>query len=107
MSKKGKISSEQAHRKKELGVCVASNKVMVDGMKIGYMYREETEDEMDSGWRFLSGTEDQEYIDDADNSGIYDLETLILQDPAIKQYIKLPIGSELERMEGTDRFRPI
>ena len=107
MSKKAAQQPANAHQKKDLGVCVATNKVMVDGMKVGFMYREEPGDDIDSGWRFFSGTEDEEYVDDPDNSGIYDVESVILHDNAVKQYIKSPIGSEFERVEGSDHFRPL
>jgi hypothetical protein len=93
--------------KKDLGICVATNKIMVDGMKVGFMYREEVEEELDSGWRFFSGTEEQDYVDNPENSGIYDVETILLQDSAVKQYLKMPVGTELERVEGTNQFKPI
>jgi hypothetical protein len=35
-----------------MGFC-ATDKITVDGMNVGYMYREEPEDKMDSGWRFF------------------------------------------------------
>lgn len=36
-----------------MGFCCATDKITVDGMNVGYMYREEPEDKMDSGWRFF------------------------------------------------------
>ena len=40
--------------------CFATDRITVDGMKVGYMYREEAEEELDSGWRFFEGTESDE-----------------------------------------------
>jgi hypothetical protein len=97
----------QAHQKKDLGFCVASNKVMVEGLKVGFMYREEAEEDGDSGWRFLAGTEDEEYLDNPDNSGIYDVESVVLHDSAVKPYLRQPFGTELERVEGGDHFKPL
>lgn len=105
--KKNHDKSADAHKKKDLGICVATNKVMLDGMKVGFMYREDADEDIDSGWRFFSGTEDQAYVDDPENSGIYDVESVLLHDPAIKSYLKLPVGTEMERVEGTDHFRPL
>ncbi len=102
-----------AHEIKELipfkGFCIATDKITVDGLPVGFMYREEPDedDEADSGWRIFSGTEDQEYVDDPENSGIYELNTIANYDPAIINYLDKPIGTELERVEGKDEFREL
>ena len=43
------------------GGCIASDRITVDGQKVGYMYRENPTTEADSGWRFFSGDENDEY----------------------------------------------
>lgn len=90
-----------------LGECLATDHITVDGMKVGFMYRDEPEDNDDSGWRFLSGTENQKYMNDPSNSGVYEVNTIANYDPAIIPYLDLPVGTELERVEGTDEFREI
>jgi hypothetical protein len=90
-----------------MGYCIVSNKIIVDGMKIGFMYREEPADNDDSGWRFLAGTENQKYLDDEANSEIIDVNTIISANPSIITYLNLPFGSDLERKEGTDEFHLI
>ena len=92
---------------KPMGACIATDKITVDGELVDYMTREEPQNEMDSGWQFFSGTEDQEYIDNPDNSAIYDLNTIANYDPAIIPYLELPIGTQLERVHGTDEFEII
>ena len=89
------------------GGCLATDRITVDGMKIGYMYKEQNERELDSGWRFFSGTESQAYLDNLSNSDVYDLNTVANYDRAIIPYLDLPYGVELERIEGTDEFRLI
>jgi hypothetical protein len=71
------------------------------------MYRDEPSDDTDSGWRFLSGTESQEYVDDPENWAIYDLNTIANYDMAIIEYLELPIGTELERIRGTSKFKEV
>ena len=44
-----------------MGACFATDRITVDGMKVGYMYREEPDKDVDSGWRFFSGDESQDY----------------------------------------------
>lgn len=53
-----------------MGGCIATDKITVDGEPVDYMYRDEPHNDMDSGWRFYSGIEDQEYVDEAENSAI-------------------------------------
>lgn len=87
------------------GVCLASAHIMSDGKKVGFMYREEAEDELDSGWRFLSGEENDEYLDNEDNYGVFDVDAVVKMDNLVRNYIHLPIGTELERDGG--KFVPI
>ncbi|MDE6470407.1 MAG: DUF2185 domain-containing protein, partial [Eubacterium sp.] len=48
--------------------CIVSDKITKEGYKVGYMYRENPDDEVpDSGWRFLAGNEDDAYMNDAGN----------------------------------------
>ncbi len=86
------------------GYSIVSNHISVDGMKVGFMYREERMDKEDSGWRFLSGTETDEYLDDPDNSKALAVNVVANLDPAILPYLKCKVGSELERVEGTETF---
>ena len=90
-----------------MGSCLASDKITIEGLPIGYMYREDQEEENDSGWRFLSGTENQEYIDDPNNSMIFEVNTMANYDRAIIPYLKSRIGTELERVENSDEFAEI
>lgn len=90
-----------------MGSCFATDKITVEGMKVGYMYREEPDEKWDSGWRFFSGTEDQEYVDDPNKTMIYNVNTIANYDRAIIPYLKLPFGTELERIENTDEFQAI
>ena len=44
--------------------CIVSDKITKEGFKVGYMYREKPDaNRPDSGWRFMAGNEDVEYID--------------------------------------------
>jgi len=80
-----------------IGSCIASDKITVNGLPVEYMYREEPNFSADSGWRFFSGTEEQEYVDDPDNFMFYDVNTIANYDPTIIPYLTMEIGSELEK----------
>lgn len=88
----------------EMGGAIATDKIMVEGFKIGNAYREYPRNEMDNGWRFFSGDETQEYLDNSSNSGVYSMNTIANYDPAIIPYLHLPYGTELERVANTDEF---
>jgi hypothetical protein len=78
--------------------------ITVEGRKVGYMYREEPDNEIDSGWWFTSGWESGAYMDNADNLEIYDVNTIANYDPEIIPFLDAPIGSSFEREEGTGPF---
>lgn len=90
-----------------MGYCYASDMITVDGHKVGYMHREAREDSDDSGWRFYSGLETDEYVEDEHHFMMFDLNYIANLDPAIIPYLKLRTGAELERVEGTDRFEQL
>jgi hypothetical protein len=92
---------------RSMGSGIASDRITVEGESVGYMYREEPSDTVDSGWRFFSGTESQEYADEPDNFAIYDLNTIANHDRAIIPYLESPVGAQLERVGGTSQFRQV
>lgn len=80
--------------------CIATNRITVEGCKVGYCYREEPDGDWDSGWRFTAGDESDAYMDDPNNSGIYGLNTICNDDPDIISLLKAPYNSAFERDEN-------
>ncbi len=81
--------------------CMATDRITVDGCKIGYMYREEPDsDYPDSGWRFFEGTEDEDYMNNVQNSGVYKLNTICNYDSSIIPLLNSPYGSAFYRDEN-------
>ena len=93
------------------GSCVATDRITVDGMKVGYMYREAPANADDSGWHFFSGDEPQEYVDTPRNLGIYNVNTIANYDPEITPLLDMPFGTAWARDETgkfvQDRIDPI
>lgn len=85
------------------GSCVATDRITVDGGRVGYMYREAPHDRDDSGWRFFAGDESREYVDDSRNLEIYNVNTIANYDPEITPFLDSPTGSAWARDE-TGRF---
>jgi hypothetical protein len=73
---------------------------VIDGCKVGYMYREAPDNDIDSGWRFLAGDESDGYMNDAANHGIYDVNTIANYDPEIIPYLGAALGSAFIRHNG-------
>jgi hypothetical protein len=84
-----------------MGGCFATDHITVEGLPVGYMYRESPDNNLYSGWRFFSGNESQEYVDDASKSSFYDVNTIANYDPTIIPYLGSPEGTQLERVAGT------
>ena len=87
-----------------LGACFATDTITVEGRKVGYMYREKPDFPEDSGWRFFSGTESQEYLEDVDHTAVYDVNTIANYDPAIIPLLDSAVGSAFERRGLFKRF---
>ncbi len=68
------------------------------------MYREQPLNETDSGWRFFTGNETQDYVDNHNNLSFYDVNTIVNYDISILPYLTSPIGTELSRLENSNTF---
>lgn len=88
------------------GSCIASDRVTVDGRPIGYMVREPVSEPDESGWTFVAGDETQAYMDDPDNLGLYDVNTLANYSPDIVPLLDAPPRSAFER-DGSGRLVPV
>lgn len=88
---------------KEFGFVLATKKLVEEQLPVMFMYREKGENG-DSGWRFFAGIEDQEYVDNPQNIGIYDIQTIVDIDDSILPYLDSVEGSAYERDEATKGF---
>ena len=80
--------------------CIATNRITVEGCKVGYCYREKPDGGWDSGWRFTAGDESEAYMDDPNNAGIYKLNTICNDDPDIISLLNTPAPCAFERDEN-------
>lgn len=108
MTKLFKLSREQIKPLAEgHGACFATDMITVEGYPVRFMYREEPDDKSDSGWRFMSGFESDEYLENSDGTGIYDVNTIANYDPSIIPLLNSPIGSVFEKAEANGGFEEI
>lgn len=81
--------------------CIATDRIVVDGCKVGYMLHSQQAEghPEDSGWVFYGGDEDDAYLADSDHMGIYLLNTLANYDPEIIPLLDAPVGMAFFRGE--------
>ena len=98
MQKKFRLSPTQiAPIALGLGGCLATDRILVDGLPVGYMYREHPANPQDSGWRFFAGDEDNAYMGNNANHGVYDVNTIVNYCPDILPFMEAKAGSAFER----------
>ena len=94
---------EMKERKAMLGkVAYVSKKITDEGWKIGYMCRDEIVRENESGWSFMAGNEDDEYIGDYHNIQLMTIYEVLQYDWTISKYINSPIGTRLIRVSSEE-----
>lgn len=91
--------------KEAIGYALASKLLVDNKLKVRFMYREEPDDASDSGWRFFSGDESDEYVSNPENIGLYSIETIAQIDPDIIPLLNNDIGTAFERESGEKPFR--
>ena len=81
------------------GLCLATDMITENGLRVGFMYRDQPTLPSDSGWRFFSGTETDEYVngDEAEHVEWYDVNTIANYDPEIAPWLDSPFPIALER----------
>jgi hypothetical protein len=89
------------------GGYIASDMITVDGLPVMYMYRDTPHNSQDSGWRFLSGQESEEYMMQSKFHSVYDVNTIANYDPTIVNYLDAPIGSAFEKNGIHSQFEPV
>jgi hypothetical protein len=89
------------------GACYASDRITVDGCRVGYCYREAADFPTHSGWTFLSGDETQEYVDLPEHWGIYDVNTIANYDREILGLLDVEAPAAFERTSDGGPLRRV
>jgi hypothetical protein len=89
------------------GACYATDEITVMGRKVGFMYREAPDTELDSGWRFMAGDEDQAYMDNPDNVGVFEVNFIANIDPDVVPHLASRLGSAFERDPRSGRLKKV
>lgn len=78
-----------------------------DNNYIGFCYRENSEIKIDSGWRFMFGDEEEDYLDNPDNTLTKDISELLQWKPELQTIVNERRGLEFEWDEDSKSFNKI
>jgi hypothetical protein len=87
--------------------CFVTNRILQDGQRVGYLYREEPDNEKDSGWRLTANDESVEYMDDAKNSQFVSLGAVLNLDDSFITLLDSPAGSAFVLDTLSGEFVPV
>jgi hypothetical protein len=73
---------------------------VLDGEPIRFAERLEPRNARDSGWAISSGTESQQYMNDANNLSVVRLSAVVDRDPDLGNIIDAPVGSAFRRTKS-------
>lgn len=91
-----------------VGGCIATKRITVKGKGVNFMYRQKPDHAQGSGWRFFSGSgEDDAYLNDPKNSDAFDVNTIANYAPDIIPYLGSSIGSVFERNQKTGDWEKV
>ncbi len=83
-------------------IAFVSRKILDEGYKVGYMIREEPINDNDSGWQFMAGNEDDEYLNNEKNGAVVSINEINNLDSDVFKYLDSPIGSEFIRISSNE-----
>ena len=89
-----------------MGYCFATDEITKGGKRVGYMYRDIVKKikAVDSGWRFFSGEETDEYANDPKNVSMYEVNTIANYDSDIIPFLGSGYGTAFGRNSKTGKF---
>ena len=90
-----------------IGGLMVSKIVVEEKIKPGFMYREKRIQLYDSGWRIFTGFESEDYINNPDNTGIFNPSTILKIDPSIKNILLKGVGSVYEKLKDSSEWSKV
>jgi Uncharacterized protein conserved in bacteria len=90
---KGEVPESRAEKVRQYAIV---SKRALETDHIGYCYRETPENNIDSGWRFLYGDEDDEYLSNPTNNEAVYPDDMLSINPSIDVILSAPVNTEFE-----------
>ena len=87
--------------------CVATEVLTTRQKPVGYAYRTAPATPTDSGWRFLSGSESERYMNQPSHYVTCALADFALEHPEVAAFLDHPTGSAFERVDASGGFEAV
>ena len=84
--------------------CVVTEVITTGQKPVGFAYRDTPVSPTDSGWRFLSGTESEKYMDQPSHYVTCVLADFAREHPDVAPLLAHPVGAAFERDDPSDPF---
>jgi hypothetical protein len=84
--------------------CFVTKRVLDDGQRVGYLYREDPDEENDSGWRITANDESDDYMSNSKNLAYVSLGAVLSRDDSFRELLDAPAGSAFVRNPKTGEF---
>ena len=79
-----------------LGGCIITKSLDDGTSKLKWIFREESVNPVDNGWRALGDTDTEEYINVPENNLVVDFDRLVEIEPAVLAIYDMPVGTDME-----------
>ncbi len=100
-----KTEEKETLKTHDLGGCIITKSLNEGTSRLKWIFREESVNLADNGWRALGDTDTEEYINTPGNNLVVDFDRLVEIEPAVLAIYDMPIGSDLEfRYDETGRY---
>ena len=87
------------------GGCIITKSVLEGTSQVKWVFREESVNPVDNGWRVYGDSDDEDYISQSDNHCVVDFNTLANIEPLVLDIYNLPVGTDLEfNCDSTGRY---
>ena len=88
--------TEETLKTHNLGGCIITRSLYEGTSKLKWIFREESVNPADNGWRALGDTDTEEYINIPENNLVIDFDRLVEIEPAVLAIYDMPVGTDLE-----------
>ena len=91
-----KTEEKETLKTHNLGGCIITKSLDDGASKLKWIFREESVNSVDNGWRALGDTDTEEYINVPENNLVVDFDRLVEIEPAVLAIYDMPVGTDME-----------
>lgn len=91
-----KTGEKETLKTHNLGGCIITKSLDDGTSRLKWIFREESVNPVDNGWRALGDTDTEEYINVPENNLVVDFDRLVEIEPAVLAIYDMPVGTDME-----------